>query len=141
MVTANLAERLRPRRRKRRRQTLLYPSRRQMTPTLRFTPTAWAKLLFLRDRGETEVGGFGISSPLDLLLIDDVRLIRQQCTSVTVAFDDQSVADFFDRQVDHGFRPEQFGRIWIHTHPETPPLRVTRMKKRSLVALASLTGP
>ena len=117
MVTANLAKRLEPRRRKRRRQTLLYPRRRPMTPTLRFTPTAWAKLLFLRDRGETEVGGFGISSPLDLLLIDDVRLIRQNCTSVTVAFDDQSVADFFDRQVDHGFRPEQFGRVWIHTHP------------------------
>ena len=95
MVTANLAERLRPRRRKRRRQPLLFPRRRPMTPTLRFTPTAWAKLLFLRDRGETEVGGFGISSPLDLLLIEDVQLVRQQCTSVTVAFDDQSVADLF----------------------------------------------
>ena len=28
-------------------------------PTLRFTPTAWAKLLFLGDRGPTEIGGFG----------------------------------------------------------------------------------
>jgi len=31
-------------------------------PKLRFSPTAWAKLLFLRDRGPTEVGGFGITS-------------------------------------------------------------------------------
>ena len=30
------------------------------SPTLRFSPYAWAKLLFLRDLGETEVGGFGI---------------------------------------------------------------------------------
>jgi proteasome lid subunit RPN8/RPN11 len=71
----------------------------------------------LRDRGETEVGGFGICSDDDLLRIDDVQLVQQTCTLVTVEFDDQSVADFFDRQVDAGLRPEQFARIWIHTHP------------------------
>jgi len=31
------------------------------SPTLRFSPTAWAKLLYLRDLGETEVGGFPAS--------------------------------------------------------------------------------
>jgi hypothetical protein len=45
-------------------------------PVLRYTPTAWAKLLFLRDQGDTEIGGFGM-----------------------------------------GRIPEQFARIWIHTHP------------------------
>ena len=30
------------------------------SPTLWFSPTAWAKLLYLRDLGDTEVGGFGI---------------------------------------------------------------------------------
>ena len=30
-----------------------------MNPVLRFSPTAWAKLLFLRDAGDTEIGGFG----------------------------------------------------------------------------------
>lgn len=90
---------------------------RQTMPTLRFTPYAWAKLLWLRDYGETEIGGFGISAEDDLLLIEDIKLVRQQCTSVTVAFDDESVADFFDQQVDVGRRPEQFGRVWIHTHP------------------------
>ncbi len=39
------------------------------------------------------------------------------CCPVTVAFDDDAVAEFFDRQIDTGRRPEQFGRIWIHTHP------------------------
>ena len=45
-------------------------------PALRFSPYAWAKLLYLRDRGDTEVGGFGISCPEDLLLVEDVRLVR-----------------------------------------------------------------
>ncbi len=65
-------------------------------PTLRFTPTAWAKIRTLRDLGPTEVGGFGISSPDDLLLIDDIRLVHQQCGPLSVAFDDHAVADFFD---------------------------------------------
>ena len=91
--------------------------RRPKTPTLRFSPPAWAKLLYLRDRGETEVGGFGICCSDDLLRVDDVQLVRQTCTQVTVEFDDESVADFFDHQVDAGLRPEQFARIWIHTHP------------------------
>jgi hypothetical protein len=86
-------------------------------PALRFTPTAWAKLLFLRDLGDTEVGGFGISSATDLLLIEDFVLVPQFCTVLTVAFSDEAVADFFDRQIDLGRLPAQFGRIWIHTHP------------------------
>ncbi len=45
----------------------------------------------------------------------------QTCTTVTVKFDDTAVAEFFDDQVDQGRRPEQFGRIWIHTHPGSCP--------------------
>jgi proteasome lid subunit RPN8/RPN11 len=88
---------------------------------LRFSPTAWAKLLYLRDRGETEVGGFALAPADDLLFVDDVHLVSQQCTVMTVAFEDEAVADFFDRQVDRGLRPEQFARIWIHTHPGNCP--------------------
>ncbi len=86
-------------------------------PRLRFSPTAWAKLLFLRDRGSTEVGGFGVTPADDLLCINDIRLVRQNCTAVSVAFDDTAVAEFFDDQVDAGHRPAQFARVWIHTHP------------------------
>jgi hypothetical protein len=60
---------------------------------LRFTPYAWAKLRFLRDVGDTEVGGFGISHVDDLLLIEDFQLVKQTCTPVTVEFDDIAVAD------------------------------------------------
>jgi hypothetical protein len=90
-------------------------------PSLRFSPTAWAKLLYLRDLGDTEVGGFGIMTADDLLLIDDVQLVRQACTGASVAFDDLAVANFFDEQVDQGRKPEQFGRIWVHTHPGNSP--------------------
>jgi hypothetical protein len=86
-------------------------------PTLKFTPTAWGKLVYLRDRGPTEIGAFGITEVDEPLLITDVILIPQQCTSVTVKFDDAGVADFFDDQVDLGRRPEQFARLWLHTHP------------------------
>lgn len=51
------------------------------------------------------------------MLVEDVCLVKQRCTAVTVEFDDNSVADFFDEQVDAGLKPEQFGRIWVHTHP------------------------
>jgi len=73
--------------------------------------------LYLRDRGDTEVGGFGITCPENLLLVEDVRLVRQRCTWASVRFDDVAVADFFDRQVDAGRKPEEFARIWLHTHP------------------------
>src|SRR3954452_17839643 len=87
------------------------------SPVLRFSPTAWAKLLFLRDAGETEIGAFGISAPDDFLFVEDVQLVRQTCTYVTVEFDDESVANFFDEQVDTGRKPESFARLWLHTHP------------------------
>lgn len=78
---------------------------------------AWAKLLFLRDYGPTEVGGFAISARDDPFAIEEVRLVKQICTAISVCFDDVSVADFFDKQVDSGLRPEHFARIWVHTHP------------------------
>ena|GEM_PF-810987 len=114
----------------------LYPRRRQTNPLprLRFTPYAWAKLVFLRDLGPTEVGGFGISSLDDLLLVEDVRLVKQICGPATVSFDDSAVADFFDEQVDRGTAPERFARIWIHTHPGSssqPSLTDERTFKRS----------
>jgi hypothetical protein len=90
-------------------------------PTLRFTPTAWAKLLFMRDAGETEVGGFAISMADDPALIADFQLVRQICDVASVSFDDNSVADFFDECVDAGLKPCQVGRIWVHTHPGSCP--------------------
>lgn len=102
------------------RRLLRHPRRkrsRTIPSPLRFSPTAWAKLVYLRDAGPTEIGGFGITPADDLLLVEDIQLVRQACTVTSVEFDDAAVADLFDTLVDQGLRPEQFARIWIHTHP------------------------
>jgi len=88
-----------------------------MRPRLRFSPWAWAKLLFLRDRGPTEIAAFGISPRDDLLFVEDLQLPRQRCSPLTAALEDVAVADLFDAQVDKGRSPAQFARIWVHTHP------------------------
>lgn len=74
-------------------------------------------MLYLRDVGPTEIGGFAQSSPADLLLVEDILLVNQTCTATHVEFDDDAVADLFDEQVDAGRVPETFARIWTHTHP------------------------
>jgi hypothetical protein len=66
----------------------------------------------------SEVGGFGVSRPDDLLYVEDIQIVEQVCSVVTVQFNDNAVAQFFDAQVDAGRQPSQFARIWIHTHPE-----------------------
>lgn len=88
---------------------------------MRFSPTAWAKLLYFRDKSDCEVGGFGITKPDDLLSVIDFVTVKQEVTAVSVKFDDEAVADFFDEQVDLGRKPEQFARIWLHTHPGMSP--------------------
>ena len=76
---------------------------------------AWLKLQYLCHRGLTEVGAFGISHFERLLYVEDLVVVRQRCSMVSVEFDDEAVADFFDEQIDDGRRPEQFGRLWLHS--------------------------
>ena len=84
---------------------------------LRFNPAAWAKLAYFRDKTENEVGGFAITEVDDLLNVQEFITVKQEVTSISVKFDDIAVADFFETQVDLGRKPEQFARIWLHTHP------------------------
>jgi len=88
---------------------------------LRFSPTAWAKLLYFRDVSDNEVGGFGITEPDDLLFVTEFVTVKQQVTCVSVKFDDEAVANFFEDQVDLGRKPEQFARLWLHSHPADSP--------------------
>lgn len=55
------------------------------------------------------------------MFVEDIALVKQKVTSVSVSFDDESVADLFADQVEAGRKPSQFGRIWVHTHPGTSP--------------------
>ncbi len=90
-------------------------------PVLRFSPTAWAKLLYLRDSGATEIGGFGVSAEDDLLYVDAFETVAQRASSVSVVFDDDAVADYFENAIDRDLQPQQFLRIWIHAHPGQSP--------------------
>ncbi len=90
-------------------------------PALKFSPTAWAKLLYFRDKSDNEVGGFGITEPDDLLCVRDFITVKQKVTPVSVKFNDEAVADFFENQVDLGRKPEQFARVWLHSHPGDSP--------------------
>lgn len=74
-------------------------------------------MLYFCHYGETEIGGFGITPADDLLLVEDFLTVKQEVSSVSVAFDDEAVADFFEDQVLLDRQPRQFGRIWLHTHP------------------------
>jgi proteasome lid subunit RPN8/RPN11 len=89
--------------------------------SLRFSPTAWAKLLYFRDRSDNEIGGFGISGPEDLLFVKEFVPVKQEVDVASFKFDDSAIADFFDAQVDLGRRPVQFARIWLHSHPGDSP--------------------
>ena len=98
------------------------PRREGRPPTLTFSPLAWLKLQFFCHAGETEVGGFGVcggggDGSDNPLYVSDFVTVVQRTTGVTVRFDDDAVADYFDRQFDAGLVPSRFARIWLHTHP------------------------
>ncbi|MFI5379017.1 MAG: hypothetical protein ACHRHE_06965 [Tepidisphaerales bacterium] len=86
-------------------------------PGLVLSPVAWLKLQFLLHAGDTEIGGFGVSSEQNLLYVEDLVIVSQQTTSVSVEFDDAAVADLFDQMTDRGHPAQRFMRIWVHTHP------------------------
>lgn len=90
-------------------------------PVLRFNPTAWAKLLYFRDKTDNEIGGFAVTESEDLLYVSDFVTVKQKVTAVSVSFEDEAVANLFDDQVDMGRKPEQFARIWMHCHPGDSP--------------------
>ena len=71
--------------------------------------------------GDTEVGGFALSSKDNLLYVQDFITLQQVTSSVTVEFDDDAVANYFDQCVDAGIPPTRFARIWCHTHPGESP--------------------
>jgi len=86
-------------------------------PRLTFEPRAWLKWLFLAHAGPTEIGAFGLSAEDDPLRVEDLIVVKQSASAVTVAFDDTAVAELFDGMADAGIPPKRFARIWLHTHP------------------------
>jgi proteasome lid subunit RPN8/RPN11 len=84
---------------------------------LTFAPTAWLKLQYFCHRGDTEIGGFGVTAAGRPLYIEEFVTIPQVTSLISVSFHDDAVADYFDTCVDQGLTPDRFARIWLHTHP------------------------
>jgi proteasome lid subunit RPN8/RPN11 len=87
---------------------------------LKFSPDAWAKLLYFQSLAKTELSGFALTHPNDPLYIMEFHTIKQECTTVTTEMDDDDIARYFDEQLQRGYEPKDFSRIWLHTHPGGP---------------------
>ncbi|MFL5330254.1 MAG: hypothetical protein ACJ8C4_15240 [Gemmataceae bacterium] len=86
-------------------------------PKLIFAPLAYLKLQYFCHAGDTEVGGFAITASKRPLYVQEFVTLAQDTNPIAVKFHDDAVADYFDQCVDRGLAPEQFARIWLHTHP------------------------
>src|SRR5690606_21586392 len=84
-----------------------------------FTKYAWNKLLYLRDKGSTEIGGWGLcKDPNDPLLIHDIIVPKQTCSYAAVEFDDVDLDEvWLDLAIEQEMHSYQYSAIWIHTHP------------------------
>lgn len=84
---------------------------------LRFSPYAWAKYNWMRDRSNNEVAAFGISSRSDITYIEDIRLLKQTVSGASAEFDEDDIPRYLDDMIDEGYQPLECMRIWLHTHP------------------------
>jgi hypothetical protein len=88
---------------------------------LRFSAYAWAKLIWMRDHGPSEVAGYGITGTEDPLLVTDFKLIKQKCTSVHFELDPNDGVEFMEQMADEGLMPWMHSNLLIHTHPMDSP--------------------
>jgi len=84
---------------------------------LKFSPYAWAKIKYMRDKSRNEVAGFAVSSKESLFYIEDFYTVKQEVGPATFELDDDGVADFYNDMIDADWEPVEFSRILIHTHP------------------------
>lgn len=98
------------------------PSRLPDKPSLQFTPYAWAKLTYLRDIGNTEVGGYLLMADESSLLCVDIIVPKQTCSVATVKFDDESIAFLGVDLTKKGYSIKRWRSFWVHTHPGDSPL-------------------
>ena len=88
---------------------------------MNFTPYAWAKILYLRDLGKTEVGGFLEHRKENPSLAVDFHLVQQECEFAWCELTDDGIAEYTNHMVDRGLQFSEFMRIWLHTHPGCGP--------------------
>jgi len=88
---------------------------------LRFTPTAWAKFIFIRDIGPTEVAAYGITGTEDPLLVTDLWMVKQTCDQVSFDLDKDDIHEHMERVLDADLPPWAGCNLLVHTHPGNCP--------------------
>jgi len=92
------------------------------SPILHFTSEAWNHLLWLRDRGDTEVSAFGyLEDQKDNLVVESLIIPKQECSSATTEMDDESLSELGEAMTKKRVVPWRYTRVWIHTHPGESP--------------------
>ena len=86
-------------------------------PKLIFSPYAYAKYIWFRDRGKTEISAMAQSSVEDRFYIEDIHIIKQKSSAALTTFDDDGFAEYMEDMVMDGHSSSNVGRIWLHTHP------------------------
>ena len=90
----------------------------KISTTLRFSPYAWAKLLYLANAFDHEVGCMGISLPDSPMTIVDLVIVKQKSSVALTTFDEGAYADFVMAYCDpdgpHKLKPANCQRIWVH---------------------------
>jgi hypothetical protein len=82
-----------------------------------FSAEAWYKLLYLRDKGNTEVSGWGITAADNPFYVESFEMIKQTGTMATTEFDKEDNTRFVSEKVAEEIYPDRCQKIWIHTHP------------------------
>lgn len=88
---------------------------------LRFTPYAYGKLIWMRDRGPTEVAGYCTTGTDDPLLVTDLRLIKQKCNPIYFELDPDDTVEDVERTLDMGLSPWATHNLLFHSHPGNSP--------------------
>lgn len=92
---------------------------------LRFSPYAWAKMLYMRDAGPTEVAGCIVTRPDDVLAAVDFLLVKSLCGPASFELDDDYLSNMWLDLGEAGWPIECFSRILGHTHPGIAPIPST----------------
>lgn len=92
------------------------------SPTLRFMPDVWHRIVSARDAVDTEIGIYLIPHVTDRLLIVDIMIPHQLCMTAHCRLDaDPAAIDVMRMEMELeslGYTdPGIFERYWLHTHP------------------------
>jgi hypothetical protein len=80
-------------------------------------------MMYMRDKGSTEVSGFALTDEKDEYLVIDFIMPKQECGAATTEMSAEGLVEMFDKLSGPpkfggmGLSPSRYGRIWIHTHP------------------------